>query len=122
MYQAMTQVTGNDLAQILKVLKVSTVNITTMADLLNPVKLFPNSFQSLTVTTPGGTRAIYVDASGSVNSNLVNDLPPFVVDRYNTLKQIIPADQALANCALGVALSQVNGISNMDLPTFCCHS
>jgi len=118
MYQAMTQVTGNDLAQILKVLKVSTVNITTMADLLNPVKLFPNSFQSLTVTTPGGTRAIYVDASGSVNSNLVNDLPPFVVDRYNTLKQIIPADQALANCALGVALSQINGISNMDLPTF----
>jgi hypothetical protein len=118
MYQAMTQVTGNDLAQILKVLKVTTANITTMADLLNPVKLFPGSFQSLTVSLPAGIRAIYVNASGSVNVGLIQELPPFVVDRYNNLKQIIPADQALANCALGVALLQINGISNMDLRTF----
>lgn len=54
MYQAMTQITGNELQQILKVLKVVTINIQTMADLLNPVKLFPVSFQSLTVTTPSG--------------------------------------------------------------------
>ena len=48
MYQAMTQITGDDLAQILTVLGVTTVGITTMADLLNPLKLFPNSYQSLT--------------------------------------------------------------------------
>lgn len=118
MYQAMTQITGNELQQILKVLKVVTINIQTMADLLNPVKLFPVSFQSLTVTTPSGPRAIYINSSGSVNYNLETDLPPYVIDRYNTLKQIIPADLALANCALSVALLQINGIRNMTLPTF----
>jgi hypothetical protein len=81
MYQAMTQITGNDLAQILSVLKVTTVGINTMADLLNPVKLFPNSYQSLTV--PGTSFkipiAIYVNSSGSVNQNLLTELPRYVL-------------------------------------------
>ena len=34
------------------------------------------------------------------------------------LQQIIPADQALANKALSIALSQVSGITNTPLPTF----
>jgi hypothetical protein len=34
------------------------------------------------------------------------------------LQQIIPADQALANKALSVALKQINGISYNNLPTF----
>jgi hypothetical protein len=118
MYQAMTQVTGSDLDQVLKVLKVTTANISTMADLLNPVKLFPNSFQSLTVTTSAGIRAIYTNSSGSVNYNLETELPAYIIDRYNDLKQIIPADQALANCALGVSLGQINGISSTTLPVF----
>lgn len=79
MYHAMTQVTGNNLKQILSVLKVTTVGIETMADLLNPVKLFPNSFQSLTVSTKYGPRAIYTDNSGSVNTNLKTELPPYVM-------------------------------------------
>lgn len=79
MYVAMTQITGTDLAQILSVLKVTTVGINTMADLLNPVKLFPNSFQSLTVQTSVGSRAIYIDNTGSVNTGLVSELPPYVV-------------------------------------------
>jgi hypothetical protein len=79
MYQAMTRITGNDLAQVLKVLKITTANITTMADLLNPYKLFPNSYQSLTVNTANGARAIYINTSGAVNTKLVNDLPPYVV-------------------------------------------
>lgn len=79
MYQAMTKVTGNDLTQILKVLKVTTAGIETMADLLNPVKIFPNSYQSLTVTTANGLRAIYVNASGAVNTNLESDLPAYVI-------------------------------------------
>lgn len=81
MYEAMKQITGNDLAQILSVLKVTTVGIETMADLLNPVKLFPNSYQSLTV--PGTSFktpiAIYVNSSGSVNSNLLTELPAYVL-------------------------------------------
>jgi len=37
---------------------------------------------------------------------------------FDRLRQIIPADQALANKALSVALGQINGISQVDLPTF----
>jgi hypothetical protein len=80
MYQAMTRLTGDALSQILKVLKITTQGINTMADLLNPVQLFPNSYQSLTVVTANGTRAVYVDASGSVNTNLEQELPPYAIN------------------------------------------
>jgi hypothetical protein len=79
-YTAMTQITGQDLAQILSVLRVTTVGINTMADLLNPVKLFPNSYQSLTVPTQYGSRAIYVNQSGSVNQILLEELPSYIID------------------------------------------
>lgn len=79
MYQAMTQITGDELSQILQTLGVTTANINTMADLLDPVKLFPNSFASLTVTTAQGPRAIYVNESGSVNELLLQELPTSVI-------------------------------------------
>jgi hypothetical protein len=79
MYRAMTTITGDDLNQILTVLGVTTVGINTMADLLNPLKLFPNSYQSLTAPTANGPRAIYLDAVGSVNTALAIQLPPYVL-------------------------------------------
>lgn len=79
MYRVMTQVTGTDLAQILDVLGVTTAGITTMADLLNPLKLFPLSYQTLTVPTADGQQPIYLDSGGSVNTNLITLLPPYVV-------------------------------------------
>ena len=79
MYRAMTQITGDNLTQILTVLGVTTVGIDTMADLLNPVKLFPNSFQSLTAPTKYGPVAIYINSAGSVNTNLKTELPPYVM-------------------------------------------
>ena len=78
MYVAMQNITGSDLAQILQVLRVTTVGITTMADLLNPVKLFPNSYQSLTVPTADGLRFIY-DTNGDVNTTLLQQLPDYVI-------------------------------------------
>lgn len=78
MYQAMTTITGDELAQILSILGVTTVGITTMADLLNPLKLFPNSYQSLTAPTPTGPANIYLDSVGSVNTGLIKALPPYV--------------------------------------------
>ena len=79
MYQVMTQITGDDLTQILTVLGVTTVGITTMADLLNPLKLFPNSYQSLTAPSANGPVAIYVDSTSAVDTNLITLLPPYVV-------------------------------------------
>jgi len=78
-YQAMTTVTGTDLAQILKLLRVTTAGISTMADLLNPYKLFPRSYITLTAPTANGLRGIYIDTAGSVNSNLATSLPASVL-------------------------------------------
>jgi len=79
MYQAMTQIVDEDLDQILSVLGVTTVGINNMADLLNPLKLFPNSFQSLTAPSPNGPIAIYVNSDGAINTQLLQALPPYVV-------------------------------------------
>jgi hypothetical protein len=78
-YQAMTTVTGTDLAQILKLLRVTTAGLTTMADLLNPYKIFPRSYITLTAPTASGLRGIYVDTAGSVNTNLATTLPENVL-------------------------------------------
>jgi hypothetical protein len=78
-YLAMTQITGTDLQQILQLLRVTTTGITTMADLLNPVKIFPRSFQTLTAPTANGLRGIYINSAGAVNSRLANELPASVL-------------------------------------------
>ena len=77
MYEGMKSITGDNLKQILQVFGVTTAGITTMADLLNPYKLFPNSFQTLTVPTSNGQRAIYTNSQGSVNTNLIQGLPAY---------------------------------------------
>ena len=78
-YQAMTQITGTNLTQILNLLRVTTSGITTMADLLNPVKIFPRSFQTLTAPTANGLRGIYINSAGAVNSRLATELPASVL-------------------------------------------
>lgn len=70
LYEGMTQITGANLAQVKNILGVTTPNIGSMADLLNPAKILPTSFPSLTMPTPEGLRGIYADVSGTVNSNL----------------------------------------------------
>lgn len=79
MYDAMTQIVGAELQQVLTVLRIVTPGINTMADLLNPIKLFPNSYLSLTVNTTVGPRAIYINDQGSINNALVEELPAYVV-------------------------------------------
>ena len=78
-YQAMRGITGDTLAQVLAILDVTTAGITSMADLLNPVKMFPNSFATLTTATTEGVRGIYKDTSGTVNSNLERQLPQYLI-------------------------------------------
>jgi hypothetical protein len=80
MYAAMTNITGTDLTEILQILGVTTANINTMADLLNPYKIFPNSFQSLTVTNVNNvSENIYLNTTGAVNLALVQGLPTVAV-------------------------------------------
>lgn len=79
MYQAMTHITGDNLTQILNVFGVTTAGLNTMADLLNPIMIFPNSFQTLTAPTKYGPVAIYINSNGSVNTTLKTQLPPYVM-------------------------------------------
>jgi hypothetical protein len=126
-YQGMLNVTGTELEQVLAVFGVSTPNINTMADLLNPIKIFPNSYPSLTVRTYNQDtstvlRAIYDNNQGAVNSKLLIYLPRYVLIlggsnmiTYQRLSLIIPSDQALACKAIQVSLQQIKNINNMSL-------
>jgi len=78
-YEVMTRISGVELQQILNILRVTTPNLTTMADLLNPVKIFPRSFNTLTAPTANGLRGIYINEAGAVNSRLETELPPSVL-------------------------------------------
>jgi len=78
-YQAMSGITGDTLAQVLAILDVTTSGITSMADLLNPARIFPNSFATLTTATTEGVRGIYKDTAGTVNSNLERQLPQYLI-------------------------------------------
>ena len=126
-YIGMQNITGTNLEQVLAIFGVTTPNIKTMADLLNPVKIFPTSFPSLTVRTynqdtTSVLRAIYDNSQGTVNSKLLIYLPPYVLllsapntITYERLSRIIPSDQALANKAIQVSLQQIKNISTLTL-------
>ena len=126
-YRGMLNVTGTELEQVLAVFGVLTPNINNMADLLNPVKIFPNSYPSLTVRTYNQEtstvlRAIYENNQGAVNSKLLIYLPRYVLIlggsnmiTYQRLSLIIPPDQALACKAIQVSLQQIKNIGNMSL-------
>jgi hypothetical protein len=126
-YIGMQNITGTDLEQVLAIFGVTTSNITTMADLLNPVKIFPDSYPSLTVRTynqdaTSVLRAIYDNSQGVVNSKLLIYLPQYVLTlagpgtiTYERLSRIIPSDQALANKAIQVSLQQIKNISTLTL-------
>lgn len=79
-YIAMTRITGEELATILSFLRVTTPGIQALSDLLNPVKILPNSYASLRVPTQQGSTPIYTDTTGSVNGALPSLLPEYVVD------------------------------------------
>lgn len=123
-YRVMAATTGTTLDQVKIILDVTTPNLTTMADLLNPVKSLPNSYLQLTIQAPTGGGPIPVtvvltniySAAATVNDVI---LPMFINDEaYRELAKIIPADQALANRAIANSLGQVKNISQLTLPAF----
>lgn len=116
-YPCMSEIKGADLQDILDILGVTTPNINTLADLLNPIKIFPTSWPSLTLITPQGPILIYnTDATvnNAVNETLaMNAMVPQACDQ---LAKIIPPDQAMANQALAVSFAQIKNIGAVGLP------
>jgi hypothetical protein len=116
-YPALCNVTGADLQDVLDILDCTTPNITQMCELLNPVKIFPNSFLSLTLPTPNGNKLVY-SPSGSVNGDIeaiVNSgtLAPVGCDE---LAKIVPPANAVGSKSLQIALQQVKNIANLTAP------
>ena len=118
-YNAMTMITGDALAQILDILSVTTPNIDSLDDLLNPLVMFPLSYSSLQTPSPNGAIPIF-SSTGSVNSSIapvVNSYLP-TASGCDELGKIIPPAQAVANKAIQVSLQQINNIPNSTLPKF----
>lgn len=116
-YPALCNVTGADLIEVLDIFGVVTPNITSMCQLLNPVKIFPLSFASLTLPTPNGPVLIY-NLDGTVNDEIAPTLNSGAVSPVgcDELGKIIPQDQAAANRALQLSFAQIKGAALTTLP------
>lgn len=147
-YGAFSIITGKDLIDILIPLNCATKGLSTLVDLLDPQKLFPNSFQSLTVpvynSMPGPTNAktyyqIYVN--GGINSQLSNTevikaIGVFGIDpssinlNVGTNYQLqavgfgaysrnaIPKDVSIATGAFSFSMQQIPNIKNIPIEKF----
>jgi len=110
-YQGMNMVAGDCLAEVLAILDVTTPNIQDMTDLLNPVKILPNSYPTLKFDN----QLIY-GPDASVNSNISAELNATTATGCDELGKIIPPSQAVASKALQYQLQQISGIANLTLP------
>lgn len=115
-YPALVATTGPCLEEITDILDIA-VPVTTAADLLDPVVIFPNSFASLTFPTPVGDQLIF-NEDGSVNSIVEPILNSGTItpNGCDQLAKIIPPSQAAANRALQLSFAQVSGLNNITLP------
>lgn len=112
-YRAMQEVTGELLSQVKFLMDITTTTLTTMADILDPRMLLPNSYQTLVFYNGNVFIDVYVDG-GSVNVLLEKT---FVADPgYQLLSAAIPSGIALANRAWSRGLFQVKNIINLTLP------
>lgn len=116
-YQAFVGIKGTNLQDVLDILEITTPNIETMADLLDPTVMFPNSYLSLAAPSFGNTVAVY-QPNGAVNMNLAPSINAFLPtpSGCDELGKIIPPDQAVANKAIQASLQQVTDIANTTWP------
>jgi hypothetical protein len=116
-YPALCNVTGDCLTEVLSILNCTTPNITQMCQLLNPVKIFPTSYSSLTLPTSNGPVLIY-DDTGSVNSVITPLLNSGTISPTgcDELAKIVPPANAAASRALQIAFQQIKGISGTTVP------
>lgn len=106
-YPGLCEVIEGDLTDCLTILGVTTPNITSLCQLLDPKKIFPTSYPALTIND-----VLIYNADGTVNETAV--LPELVPQGCENLAKILPADQAAATRALQVAFSQINSITLID--------
>lgn len=116
-YPALCEITGAELQEVLDILECTTANITQMCELLNPVKILPKSYLSLTLPTPSGPVLVY-SPTGTVNGDIepiVNSgmLAPVGCDE---LGKIVPPANAAGSKALQIALQQIKNVGSLTTP------
>lgn len=116
-YLAMTDVTGDTLNQVLSILDVTLPNINTMADLLNPVKTFPRSYNTMNVPVGTTWQPVY-NPGTSVNLAIAPAISAVLptASGCDELAKVIPPDQAVANKAIQISMQQVTGLPLTTLP------
>jgi hypothetical protein len=118
-YNAFTQIVDADLKDVLIPLNVQTKNITTLADLLNPRKLFPKSYISLTVAkynttgSPTNSKIYYlIYANNGLNPQLR------AMNFGDRLFGMIPDQIAIPCDAFSNAMMQIKNIKTMNIEKF----
>ena len=112
-YSALGELDTTEIAQVKSILGNTVDGITSGTDLLDPKKLFPETFQTLTVpvkVASPGFRSIYENDTGSVNPQL-----EFLGEN---LQGIVPDDVAVANGALSRSFGQIKNISKTTTSDF----
>ena len=112
LYSAYNLIVGDSLNEVLVPLNCKVRGLESLADLLNPQKLFPNSYQTLTVPVYNTTQSVtnsktyyLIYSGGGLNSNLNS---PLVTDQIGTQ---IP----IGTPQLGVNINQVLGSPNATI-------
>ena len=119
MYAAFCLITDADLIDVLIPLNCQTSGLTSLADLLDTKKLFPNSYMTLTVPVfnaspqPTNSKTYYpiYTTSGGVNSQIANKFEARLIG-------ILPTDIAQAAGAFSISMLQVRNIQSMSIEKF----
>lgn len=117
-YAAFCLVMNSDLQDILTPLNVQTPGLETLADLLDPKKLFPNSYTALTypeyniTPKPTNSKTYYLlYSNGEVNIRANTTLG-------SRLTNILTSQQAYACEAFSMAMMQIKNIKSMNIEKF----
>lgn len=100
LYRSFQSITGDDLDSVLELLDVETRGLTNAAELLDPSKIFPNSFSTMKSPVPGG------------------DQPILISKTYQDLAVVTTSNIALENGRMIARFSQVKNIKNVALGDF----
>lgn len=122
-YDAFKLVQGDDLYGlengITILLNCTIPNLVSLADLLDPKKLFPNSYGSLTVPEyradlPTSKIYNFIYTNGGVNSAVA----PYSLPLSEQLTGILPEDLSIACGAFSVSMQQIKNIMQIDIEKF----
>lgn len=110
-YQALGLISGRDLSDIRVILNCTTPGLQTLADLIDPKKMFPLSYKSLTIpeyTLSANTSKFYdfIYSDNGVNTRIQN--------WGDYLEGILPPDLAKACGAFMMTMNQVKNIRQME--------